>query len=254
MTAAAELLARGRRLQRIAMWLLAGALASLAGAVGGSLLAAKAGWIAEDDATIALVGLAVSVGCFVAMGVVNTRGSRLVRASIGAVADEPAVDVPEAVCFGYRRPIRFLAIAVPPYAAVLVALPFWGPAGWIGAVVSGVIGVTFLFGLGPAAAGFTGACIDAAGIALPSVGLRLPWSAVRSVTATPAGIEIMITEVAAIERTGGVPGHWTAYALAEYESGSPLKAYSPRPEVAMAVARRYLRKDPPAPFEDGMDQ
>jgi hypothetical protein len=108
-------------------------------------------------------------------------------------------------------------------------------------VVIGSLALACLVGFGPEAAGLSGACIDASGIWLPAVGLRLPWSSIRTVTATPNGIEITITTAGAVDRTGGVPVYWTEHALRKGQRGLPLKAYAPRPEVAVWVARRYLR-------------
>jgi hypothetical protein len=73
---------------------------------------------------------------------------------------------------------------VPPYAAALISLPFWTPAGtWVCTVVTGSAALASLLIFGPEAAGFTGACIDASGIRLPAAGLLLPWPSTRSVTA-----------------------------------------------------------------------
>jgi len=136
------------------------------------------------------VGLAVAVGFMVAMFVASRRGARLIRDSIGRVAQEGGADVPDSACFGNRRPLRVMAVAVPPYVAALVSMPFWAPSGtWICCVVMGSVGLACLVGFGPEAAGFGGACIDASGIWLPAAGLRLPWSSIRTVTATPNGIE-----------------------------------------------------------------
>jgi len=188
------------------------------------------------------VGLAVAVGFMVAMFVASRRGARLIRDSIGRVAQEGGADVPDSACFGNRRPLRVMAVAVPPYVAALVSMPFWAPSGtWICCVVMGSVGLACLVGFGPEAAGFGGACIDASGIWLPAAGLRLPWSSIRSVTATPNGIEIKIATVVAAERTGGVPVYWTEHALRNGKRGIPLKAHAPRPERAVWVARRYLR-------------
>jgi hypothetical protein len=242
MATPSQALARGRRLMRVSMWMLGGAWVSLVGFIGAGYVAATAGWIAEDDATILVTGLIIAIGFMVAMFVASRSGARLIRDSIGTIADEPAADVPDVVCFGYRRPLRLIAVAVPPYVAVLVSLPFWAPAGmWIYPVVMGSLGLACLVGFGPEAAGFTGACIDASGIRLPGAGLRLPWSSIRTVTATPKGIEIRITTTGLAERTGGVPGYWTEHALRKAKRGIPLKAYAPRPELAVRVARRYLR-------------
>lgn len=242
MATPSEALAHGRRLMRIAAWMLGAALVSLVGLIATGYIAATAGWIAEDDATMAVMGLTVGVGFLVAMFVSSRRGARLIRDSIGIVAEQDGPDVPDAVCFGYRRPMRLMALAVPPYAAALVSLPFWTPPGmWICPVVAGSVGLACLVGFGPEAAGFTGACIDASGIWLPAAGLRLPWSSIRTVKATPNGIEIKITTFAAAERIGGVPGYWTEQALRKGGRGIPLKAHAPRPELAVWVTRRYLR-------------
>ncbi|MEV0272395.1 hypothetical protein AB0H43_26765 [Hamadaea sp. NPDC050747] len=224
------------------MWMLGGAGLSIVGFVGGGYVAATAGWIAEDDATIVLGGLIIAVGFLVAMFVASRRGARLIHDSIGAITDEPASDVPDSICFGYRRPLRLMAVIVPPYLAALASLPFWAPTGaWVCPVVIGSLGLGCLFGFGPEAAGFTGACIDASGIWLPAAGLRLPWSSIRSVTATPNSIEIIISTSGVAERCGGVPGRWTEQALRKGKRGNPLKAYAPQPELAVWVARRYLR-------------
>lgn len=242
MATPSEVLARGRRLMRVAMWLLGGALVSLLGFIATGYVAATAGWIAEDDATLAVIGLAVGVGFMVAMFVASRRGARLIHDSIGIVAEEEVSGVPDAACFGNRRPMRLMALVVPPFAAALISLPFWTPPGtWVCPVATGSVGLACLVGFGPEPAGFMGACVDASGIWLPAVGLRLPWSSIRAVKATPNGIEIKITTSAAAERIGGVPGFWTDQALRRGARGIPLKAHAPRPELAVWVARRYLR-------------
>jgi len=57
----------------------------------------------------------------------------------------------------------------------------------------------------------------------------------------PQRHRIKIATVVAAERTGGVPVYWTEHALRNGKRGIPLKAHAPRPELAVWVARRYLR-------------
>ncbi len=233
--------ARGRRIIRIARGFLLGSAIWMVLFIGGGVLAVQFGWLADDDATPALIGLAAAFVGMVVFFILNRRGTRLVGASIQGVVDAPGAAIPECLQIGIARPKAVTPVLATVFVAALVLLPFLQPTGgmwaWPEAVAAFTLAV--LVWSGPGALSLESAYLDATGIRLPLLGIHAPWESINAVRAVNAyQLEVAIS--GPLQPAGDQPARWTRRAIARYQPGKSLKITTGRPEVAVRVASRYL--------------
>jgi hypothetical protein len=222
-------IANGRRIWRIAAVILyvSGAWMVLFLAVG--LVAVWAGWMADDDPTLAVVGVAIA-GCGLLVSFAfGFRARRLVQWSIAAVAAGPGFNVPDHLQVGTTRPGLWAAVRAGVAIAALAAIPLVGrhenSYAWVWPELCCAFGLVAYAWYGPSAERLESAYLDRSGIRLTQLGLHFPWASVRQIRV--AASEIVITIGGPISATGEQPRVWTSRALARHRPGSSLHAAMP---------------------------
>jgi hypothetical protein len=115
----------------------------MAVSIGGGVLAASAGLIADDHAGPAVAALAITlVGIVVSLSL-GKRGRGRVYRSAKALAAGPTAEVPAPLHIGTRRPALQAAAVLTALAVLMIALPLINSnvSGWI---IPEIIGVATL--------------------------------------------------------------------------------------------------------------
>src|SRR5690349_19807335 len=96
--------ARGRRLRKIAGWMICACGAGELLLVGACLLAVHLGWLTDSDATPALIGIPIAITAMIAAIIVGRRGRRLAKTAFPTVIAHPDAQIPDDLHFGVAHP------------------------------------------------------------------------------------------------------------------------------------------------------
>ncbi|WP_157545518.1 hypothetical protein [Hamadaea tsunoensis] len=232
---AEELLARGRRLSRSAMWALFGGFALTVAGYVAVWYAMRTGRIADDADLPVLLPMIPCVGGLVYMLVVANRGRRLIDRSIEAVAATDVPGTPAALRIGPAHRWAYVGsigafLAVGAGALVVLA----DPAQWVCPGVMLVLVSTAIAYNGPAAAGVHIVELDATGLRLPQASMAVPWTSVRGLTVAAGRVRLRVSGPVT------VAGRFGERAERRLRKLGYVDVQTARPEDLARAARQYL--------------
>ncbi|MEV6964757.1 hypothetical protein AB0M47_06530 [Hamadaea sp. NPDC051192] len=199
------------------------------------------GWVSNPEpfAIIAFAGMAVAL---IATLRRQHRRLRLTGTQLREVAKLPIGpergDIPVELHLGFVHWRLVTTVVFALNLLVIGVLPMISSVGaWLFPVLFAVFGLIMFLRNGPGAYDAVSATVDQTGVTLRHRGFHAPWSIVRSVKATPYGVDIEIRGV--VTEIEGLPRRWRRRAVERAHRGVRKRLWNQRPEVAVRMARHY---------------